>query len=226
MAFPVSARADRFSIERMLTILEARASARYPLIDTERFGLIRPDARLAVDNETFSYGAVNETTREQYVATGSAVYVVPVGYAATLPRNADTLLARELLSQHEVPVRFALRDFNIRSDAGAWRSDAKTEASADEIAAWVGAWRNASALTAIRHDGRAPLETIEIELAGGRLLEIGIVQREPELVLARLDEGVQYRFFGPQAKRLLLPPGSAVGARARTEGTASETKPQ
>ena len=211
MMFPVAARADAFQTERLLSILQARSTVRYPATDVARYGLDQPVARLTLDGETFIYGAVNATTREQYVATRESVYVVPLNYAAALPRNPDVLIAREVLARTEVPVRFELSEFSAVLDGGTWRvTPPAVEASADERNAWVDRWRKASAINALRHDGRAAKEHVKVQLADSKTIDIGILQREPELVLVRGDEGVQYHFFGREAKRLLMPPGTAA----------------
>jgi uncharacterized protein DUF4340 len=219
MMFPVAARADAFQAERLISILEARSTVRYPATDAARYGLDRAVARLTLDGETFIYGALNATTREQYVATREGVYVVPLNYAAVLPRNPDVLLAREVLAKTEVPVRFELGDFSVVLDGGTWRvTPPAVEASADERSAWVDRWRQASAINALRHDGRAAKEHVKVQLADSKTIDIGILQREPELVLVRGDEGVQYHFFGRDAKRLLLPPGTSSEAQGAASG--------
>jgi hypothetical protein len=99
-------------------------------------------------------------------------------------------------------------------DGGTWRvTPPAVEASAEERNAWVDRWRQASAINALRHDGRAAKEHVKVQLADAKTIDIGILQREPELVLVRSDEGVQYHFFGRDAKRLLLPPGTASDAK-------------
>jgi hypothetical protein len=51
-------------------------------------------------------------------------------------------------------------------------------------------------------------EDIRIGLKSGARLTLGIVAREPELVLARSDEKLQYHFRPELAKRLLSPPAA------------------
>ena len=48
--------------------------------------------------------------------------------------------------------------------------------------------------------------TVGITLKDGTQLALGIVQREPELVLLRPDEGIEYFFLSEIGKRLLEPP--------------------
>ena len=54
--------------------------------------------------------------------------------------------------------------------------------------------------------GARTIGEIKIEFKDGRKLSLGILQREPELVLLRPDQKLQYAFFAETAKRLLAPP--------------------
>jgi hypothetical protein len=47
-------------------------------------------------------------------------------------------------------------------------------------------------------------------LTGGAELALGLLAREPELVLRRADEKLQYHFRADAAKRLLSPPNAAA----------------
>ena len=50
----------------------------------------------------------------------------------------------------------------------------------------------------------------EAVLASGSAADqiLGILQRTPDLVLVRRDEGLEYHFFGDAGRRLLTPPGT------------------
>lgn len=205
---PFAARADAGQIERLLAILEARSVARYPTTELARYGLARPHGRLTANDQVFAYGAMNAMTREQYVLAGAAVHAVPIARASALPRDAEALLARTLFAPGDSPVRFELPQFVMALEDGTWKlTPAATETSADERIAWVDGWRNASAIRARRHEGGAVPARISVTLKDGRVLALGLLQREPELALLRADEGIQYYFVAEIAKRLLLPPG-------------------
>jgi hypothetical protein len=211
---PFTARAETFQVERLLSVLEARSSVRYPATDLARFGLDRPQATLTVEDQSFAFGAINTTTREQYVMTGGAVYLVGIAFGAALPRSADALLARELLAPGEIPLRFDLPDFAVAFENGTWTvTPAVPDLSADERNEWVDAWRQASAMSVSRIDKPRSTQDIRIALKDGRTLHFGIVKREPELVLVRVDEGTQYLFVPDVARRLLSPPGSSSPER-------------
>lgn len=206
---PLTARADPFQIERLLAILDATAAQRLPAQDLGRFQLAEPLTRLTIDRETFSYGAVNGVTREQYIGAGDAVYVLAPRYGAMIPANLSQLIHKQLLDESEVPVRLAFRDFTVAREANGWRvAPAKAELSQDDIQRWVDAWRYAAALRAEPYSREKPLDSIEIVLRDGRTLTLDVVQTTPELVLGRPDERLRYHFAAQAAKRLLAPPGS------------------
>lgn len=209
MSAPLGGRVDTGQIGRLLEILDARSAGRYPATDLARYGLDRPQAKLTIDDQVFAFGAINTMTREQYVLKGDAVYAVPIVYASVLPRDAEALLARTLFAPGENPVRFELPGFVLALEDGTWKlTPAIGESGADERNAWVDAWRHAIAIRAAPHDGGVPATTIKVALKDGRTLELGLLQSEPDLVLLRADERVQFHFPADAAKRFLSPPGA------------------
>ena len=204
---PFAARAEPLQAERLLGILDARASARLPARDLAQYGLATPSGRLTLDEQMFSFGGINQLTREQYVLTNNAVYAIPLSQRTTLPRDVDALIARALLAPDEYPVRFALADFSMTLDEGRWRLEPDAnETTGDERNAWVDAWRSATAIRVTRAPTPSASSTIAVMLKDGTRLALGIVQREPELVLSRPDEGIEYFFLSEIGKRLLEPP--------------------
>lgn len=212
---PFAARADSFQAQRFLAIVEARSAARFPAANLDRYGLDPPQGRITLDDQGFAIGGVNTSTREQYVLTNGAVYAIPLAQRTAIPREADALIARALFAPDEVPVRLELPDLTAALEDGNWKlTPAPADAGPDERNAWAQRWREALAVRAARHAGKTPEAFMKVELKDGRKLALGIASREPELVLTREDEGIQYHFFADAAKRLLSAPG---GAAADTE---------
>lgn len=256
---PLPARAETFNIRRLLAILDAKASSRLAAAELSRFDLNRPDSRLIVEGQSFSFGMVNAIAGEQYVLTGNNVYTVAPRYGAALPSDFTQLIERRLFADGEVPVGLELGDFSVRNSNGKWivessgdrgkqqahgpsgsdcdagtvhgrrtnsaaASDscgsstgirapgslagAASDLSQDDINRWVDDWRQASALHAAPFVHGKPVGEISVYLKNGKKLTLGILQREPELVLLRTDEKLQYYFVATVAKRLLLPPGA------------------
>jgi uncharacterized protein DUF4340 len=209
MTAPLVARAEKFQVERMLSILEARSVVRYAAADLSRYGLDTPQVTLTLEDQVFAYGAINNLTREQYVLTGNAIFLVPLAYSIGLPRNVDALLALRLFDGDEAPARFELPGFSVALREGTWTvTPATNDAGPDERHAWVDTWRNASAIRAARSVKGDSSEAVKVGLKDGRTITLAILQREPELVLLRRDEGIEYHFFGDSGKRLITPPGA------------------
>jgi hypothetical protein len=208
---PFAARAEAPQVDRLLAMLDAQSVARYPAKDLARYGLEQPAVTITLNDETFALGAVNSNTREQYVLARDSVYAIPLVQRTTVPRDAGALVSRALFAPGEEPVRFDLPGFSAALEDGSWTfTPAGDEPGPDERNGWVGAWRQATAVQAARHDGRQAAENLSVRLKDGRTIAFGVLQRAPELVLLRADEGIQYHFFADTAKRLLSPPGAAT----------------
>ena len=206
---PFTARADDSRVQQLLAIVQARSAHRLPVDDRARFGLEPSQARVIVDGHAFSFGLVNEITREQYVMSGDAVYPVHPRYGMALPATAADAVSRQLLSPQEVPVRIEGRHFNVAQQEGKWvLTPGAGDLSQDDLIRWVDEWRLASALRVEPRVATGKREEIRIQLKSGATITLGVVARAPELVLARSDEKLQYHFRAELAKRLLSPPAA------------------
>lgn len=208
---PLKARADEFQVMRMLTVLEARASVRLPAADRGRFDLDPPAVVLDIDGVQYAFGGINAVTQEQYVLRGDTVYAVELRHGAALPATAGALIRRVLLAETEQPVAITLPEFTVRKADGKWTvTPAANDSSADDLQRYVDLWRHASAAAAEPHDGRPALTDIRITLNDDKTLNLGILQREPHLVLWRRDNGLQYTFLAAAGRALLTHPAAPV----------------
>ncbi len=205
---PLVARADSLQVQRLLEILEATSKDRFPASGLARFDLNEPYARLTINRQTFSFGAVNPMSREQYVLTEGGIYLVPLRYGAALPKSALQLASKHLFTPDEAPVAFEFKEFRLVQQDGKWQLTPAADASADDINRWVDEWRLAAALEVQAPSNRKPLATINIKLKNGTDIALAVLQREPALVLARGDQKFEYEFSNAAAKRLLTPPAA------------------
>lgn len=208
---PLRARADEFQVLRMLSVLEDRPAAKFPANNLERFDLELPAALLTIDGIEYAFGGINPVTREQYVRRGDSVFTVALRHGAALPNDAVALVRRVLLNENEIPAAILLPQFSVRQSDGRWKlAPPAAETGADELQAFVDRWRQASAARAEPHDGRPSLADVRIELREGAPLLISILQREPNLVLWRRDNGLQYTFLAGAGQALLAHPGRST----------------
>ncbi len=210
---PFAARADGFQARRLLEILDATSKDRFPAAGLARFDLNEPRTRLTINQQSFGFGAVNPVGREQYVLTQDGVYLVPLRYGEALPKNPWQLVSRELFGADEAPVAFGFSAFSLAQQDGKWvMSPAAADLSQDDFNRWVDEWRLASAATVRAADNRKPLATIKVKLKNGSEIALAVLQREPDLLLARSDQAFVHQFAADAAKRLLAPPATGSSA--------------
>ena len=95
---PYGARADLMSMQRMLSIVAAQSSVKFPGTDLARFGLDKPKLRLKLDDEEFLFGTYNPVTSEQYVAYKDGVYLVSPAYAENASIQIEDLIDKNPLT--------------------------------------------------------------------------------------------------------------------------------
>jgi hypothetical protein len=205
---PFKARADEFQVLRLLSILEARPLSQLPGGELRRYELDLPQAVLDIDGVSYAFGAINPVTREQYLRVGDRIYAVELRHGAALPQRAHALVRRVLLDEDERPAAVILPQAAVRKIEGRWqRQPPAGDLGGDDLQAYIDRWRQASAASAEPHDGRKPLAEIRLQLEGGREIVFGILQRSPQLVLARPDRGLQYTLLEAAGRALLEVPG-------------------
>jgi hypothetical protein len=207
---PMQARADQTQVQRVLDLLAATSKEQMPAADLKRFDLDAPAVSVTVDGQTFGFGTINPLTQEQYIAVGGNVYLVQSYYASQVPVSADRMLTHNPFRQGETPAAFTFKSFNVTQKDGKWTmaplpAAEKERPSQDELNRWVDDWRFASSLSTQAAASKPATETISIKLSDGKTLDFSVVSKEPELVLIRNDEKLEFHFSGEMSKRLLQP---------------------
>lgn len=207
---PLPARADGGKAARILELLSARSTQRLPKENLERFGLASPTLTVTIDRQRFDFGMLNPVTGQQYLLAGDAVFLIEPRHGAAMPLTVADVLNRAPLAPGDTPRRFQLPGFSVMQREGKWVAEPPApDLSQDDYNRWVDGWRFALAtLSEPAQDPKASLGSISIQLADGRELRLEIQQREPELVLLRVDEGIRYRFPASVGERMLAPPGA------------------
>jgi hypothetical protein len=207
MQVPVSGRLEDIALARILDIGRVKTAQRMPASDLGRFELDKPWARVRFDSHAIEFGMSNPLTQELYVRSGEHVYALPARYAANIPGAASKLLAHRLFGGDEQPVAFRLERFSVRKQDDRWQLEpGGAAASQDDLLRWVDHWRLASSIiTQPQTDARAQ-GSIEVDLRDGRTLRFRITAMNPDFVLRREDERLEYHFPSGLAGVLLARP--------------------
>jgi hypothetical protein len=231
---PLRARADRIQVERLLDLLKARSKEQLAATELQRFDLDQPALRVRFDDHTIAFGTTNPLSSDQYVLSGSSVFLLPAFYRAQVPDRPERVLTHALFRPGEKPTAFRFRTFSVEQRDGKWQvlpATGKEAPSQDDFNRWVDDWKLASSLLTqpVREKTAAP-ESVEVALAGGGKLTLGIVQRSPQLILLRSDEKLLFHFSEELRDRLLTAPAvpessAAASGTAPAPAAASGTAP-
>jgi hypothetical protein len=208
MVAPVAARASRVAVESALRLATAPSEARLgPATDLTAYGLKAPRARLEFDGAQIALGTLHPLRDQVYALYRGEVYLIGSRYQAPAYYPYGRFLDTRLFEDDFKPAAFRLPGFRLTLKDGSWqREPAIKDLSSDRINDFVQEWRYASALNVERSTRQPALATLEITDARGEQpvkLTLDIVAYQPELVLRRRDEGLEYHFPEETGKRLL-----------------------
>jgi len=209
---PLQTRADPIQVERLADLTTATAKHKLPPGDPSRYQLDPPQVRLTLNDQAFAFGRINDVTNEQYVATAGAIYLVAPFFGYGIPTEVGKLVSRKLLDDAEVPVTFDFGRYRIvKDDRGTWTIEGAYPAqqgkplSQDDFNRWADEWRFTSSLGAEPRRGVRGREHLVVHFRDGKKVAMEIVQKQPEFLLVRSDENMQYRFGAEVGRRLLDP---------------------
>jgi len=217
---PFRARANAFLVENLLAVVAAPIEASVPASGAElaRFGLSPPLARVRLGQDEIDFGAMHPFQPQQYVSYRAAIYLIASHYYGASSLKPEQYLDSRLLAQGTKLTAIRLPDFSVSQVNGVWqRHPEKPALSSDRIHDFVSEWQLASALSVQRHAGTRPIASVTLTYQQdekSKSVRVGLLAREPELVMYRADEGLDYHFPAELAKRLLrLQPEAAAAAK-------------
>ncbi len=198
---PRSARANDFRVNELLRLAGQRVKTRFPAVTAEldKFGLATPFATVFLDDTEIRLGATHPLNSEIYVQTGDTIALVPAGLQRTASAPLEEWLSPSLLEAKTKIVALRFPGFSLKQNAqGGWvRTPELKDLSSDRATQFVDEWRHARALSvgpATSPGGRERVTVTVREDGNQRAIEFAVIARRPELVVRRLDEGLDYRF--------------------------------
>ena len=224
MTAPHKTRADQLAVQRILSIIAAKSTNKFPATDLAKFGLDKPQLRLKLTNtagvQEFVFGTFNPVTEEQYVAFKDAVYLLSGGYAELASTQALELIDKTPLAKDEIKQIVGF-DFsrleqwvevrlNIDLANGKWSVNApKAKITQNEMNEWLDfSWKQAQAnkVELYKPDRAAGYPSFDIKLKNGKSVRFDKIQESPDLLLGRPDEGLMYHFQSDVGFNMLNPP--------------------
>ncbi len=224
MTSPYKMRADQISVQRILAIIAAKSTEKFPATDLAKYGLDAPQVRLKLTNlqgvQEFVFGTFNPVTEEQYVAFNGAIYLLPGSYVEAASTQPIELIDKNPLAKEESK-QVAGFDFshleqwqevglNVDITDGKWKVNApKANITQNEMNEWLDfSWKDAQSkkVELYSPDRNTTYASFEIKLKNGKRVRFDKIQESPELLLARPDEGLMYHFNNDIGFNMLNPP--------------------
>lgn len=189
-------------------------------LDLKKLELDPPRSQITLNGLTLAFGALEALDGLRYVRVGPRVFLIPDLYQHLIDADASQFVRRRLLEPGAHISRLELPDLTLAETEGHWDATPPPEppVDSDTLIQFVERWENAQALSLRRDTGTDDAGTVTIRPRGdNRPLVLTIRSREPELVLARPDWGIQYvmaeagdRFLTLKGRAPATPPTDAA----------------
>jgi hypothetical protein len=218
MQQPYALRADQSMVQRILSIIAATSSVKFPADDLAQFGLDNPKLKVKMGEEEFLFGTYNPVSNEQYVAYRGSVYLVDPIYSEAAATQPLELISKHPFKPGEKIAGFDLsrleqwEDIRLHVDLvdGNWKiSTPEAKPEADRMNDWLERyWKKTSATSVEPYtpDRKTTYPSVEVKLQDGSKVHFDKLQESPELLLGRPDEGVLYHFPQDWGFTMLNPP--------------------
>ncbi|MBC7778665.1 MAG: DUF4340 domain-containing protein [Proteobacteria bacterium] len=205
---PFRARADNFEARRLADLVRAVSIEKLPATDLARFELEPPLATVILDQQTFTFGTLNRMLKMQYVLTGDAVYMVNPQYAQAIPPQPERMADNRLWTTPEQQiVGVELPRFKVEQVEGNWVVTPKPPItpSQDDLNRFIDEWKLASGTLTEPAKLKPGKDQALVRMKDGKSVTVNLASRDPEYILIRADEGLQYHLSRETARRMFEP---------------------
>jgi hypothetical protein len=203
---PVDIAANNFRINSLLKLLQAPVHASYAAneIDLTAAGLKDPVTTIQFDNIKLLFGKVNPATGLRYVRMQDRIYTIEDVYYPLLSSHFSSLVSLNLVPEHTDLKKLVLVSLTISKDSnGVWTNNDGRDA--DASAKIIDDWRSAQAFGIHEYMQRENHGAVTLETGNNKTIRYQVTDKEPWLILARPELGIEYHLEKEDYKRLIEP---------------------
>jgi len=221
---PQALPADDGRVNSLLRLVQETSQARFSARPEElhKYKLEKPAILLTLDNLKFAFGDIDPINGRRYVQIGTTVHLITDMYYYQIDADLPSFVSTRLLPEHASITALTLPALSLSRDTqDHWQlRPEQAGISSDAIQALIDSWGNSSALWVKRYEKGTAQDSITVRFATpAQELRFDIMAKQPELILARPDIGMQYHLSPESAKTLL-----ELSTASPTEKT-PDTKP-
>jgi len=195
---PVQAETDPFEVSALTGLATVEAKRRLPLAEVKlaELGLQPPAYRVRLDDRMLDFGDVEPIEARRYVLVGNEVALVDDPPSASLDADYSDLVSKALVPEGAELAKVELKDLQVArsADGKDWAVlPAQPQAAANAAQQLAEAWKGARAMwLAAEPPEGSQGEPVRLTLKDGRVIELIVAQRDPQLVFARPDLKIRY----------------------------------
>lgn len=205
---PFPAPANDVRIGQLLEIVDTVPEAQYPIKPEDnlgQFGLEPPNViTLTLNGMTVYFGGTDPIQMHRYVKIGNTLYLVNDHFSHHLTASPADYVDKKLLPENAKVNEIVLPGLKAKLDRnGQWvQESGNDKLNMNELAHL---WSTVRAIEVrYKKDNALTGDAVHIGLGEGhKSVVFFIVQKEPDVVLARPDLGLYYELTGETAQKLL-----------------------
>lgn len=204
MTSPLTAIANLSRINAMLHLLQTRSFAQLYAkgLNLRRFDLRYPAVTLYLNEYEFFFGDTNPLEDRRYILFEDTIHLINDSLFHQLTQDSTFFINPRLLPDSTKLIRLQLPDITLNLDGAIWHSsDINTDN--DSIVKVINAWLDATAAVEM-YEAAKSTGTVVVTTARQHTIRFEIVSPLPDLVLARIDLGIQYRVTPRLSEQLFI----------------------
>ena len=197
--------ADNFKIRALARLAEQQPVRSYPVdkMNLADLQLDPPYASAIINDTSIEFGMLEPIDNLRYVRVTDQVHLIPDSYLQLMETGFSQFVRPGLLGKNERITAIQLPNLLVRKTDTGWETQPPQSASADVLEQFIDIWQQATSLHIQPANTEQDGEPVEISLANEMPpVQLLIIARDPELILARPDYGIQYR-MGSRSEAML-----------------------
>lgn len=217
---PVQSATDKYEIGGITALAELEVQAKLDAgADLKALELDPPKYSVTLDGTRIDVGGTEPLKYRRYVRAGEMLGLVDDPPSAALDADYSDLVSKAVVPEGATLARIELPGLVLEKNAdGAWSSAQAGDAKPARLAELAESWRNARALwNAAEPPEGSTGDAVKLTLDDGRVLDLVVQARDPQLVLSSKALGVRYTLSKALVDELFkLPAEAAPEAAAKT----------
>jgi hypothetical protein len=202
---PAPLPADDFKVRALTRLAEQRPVRSYAAdkMDLAELQLAPPYASAILNDTAIEFGNLDPIDRLRYVRVQDRVYLIPDNYLQLMETGFSQFVRLQLFDPQARIESVRVPGLTVSHGGKDWSVEPQQAVSADALEQFFEIWRTASAISIQPANPELAGEPVEIHLHDNpEPIVLQIIARQPALVLARPDWGIQYR-MGNRSEALL-----------------------